>query len=199
VSGGVQRAPRVLAGSFEHLYQASPDPWDYERSDYEREKYDATIGALAPGRFARGLEVGCSIGVLTERLAGLCESLVAIDFSGRAVTAARDRLAGTPHVEILRTSFPEQMPAGRWNLIVCSEVLYYLDEAALAEAMSLLDGQLRIGATVLAVSWRGGSGSQEPFRGDEVHDLMAARFARWHDLDGATPGYRLDRFNGDVC
>jgi SAM-dependent methyltransferase len=188
---------RVGAERFERKYERDADPWRYESSRYERDKYGATLAALPAGRFARALELGCSIGVFSELLAPRCEQLVALDFSARALASARRRLAATAGVELLQAAFPEQVPDGQWDLVVCSEVLYYLDEGTLKAALSWLELQLTGGAVVLVVSWRG-EGSEEPLRGDDVHDLIAERFARWHSLDGRTSGYRLDRFDGEA-
>jgi SAM-dependent methyltransferase len=190
-------APRVGAERFESKYRRDPDPWNYETSSYERDKYAATLGALPAGRFARALEVGCSIGVFTELLAARCDALVGIDFSEQALATARKRLSGRPQVELLQAAFPEQVPPGRWDLVVCSEVLYYLDAPALEVALSWLAEQLAGGTVALAVSWRG-EGREEPMSGDDAHDLLIARLARWHTLDRRAPGYRLDRFDGDA-
>ncbi len=185
------------AERFERLYEHSADPWDYETSPYEREKYTDTLDALPPWRLARALEVGCSIGVFTRRLAARCKLLVAVDFAEQALVLARERLAGLANVQLRHASFPEEAPVGPWDVVVCSEVLYYLDEPALHEATGWLIQQLRSGASVVAVSWRG-RGADEPLRGDEVHNLLAVELARWHSFDGRRPGYRLDRFDGDV-
>ena len=187
--------PRVDAERFERHYEASADPWNYRDSAYEREKYAATLAALPPRSFDRALEVGCSIGVFSGLLAARCGRLVAIDFSARAVALARERLAAEQNVEVVQASFPEQLPGGDWDLIVCSEVLYYLDEPALARALEWLHAQLSSGSVVVAVSWRG-TGPEEPLLGDDVHDLLESRFAGWHALDARHPGYRLDRFDG---
>lgn len=188
---------RATAESFERLYAANPDPWDYDSSEYERGKYAATLAALDGRMYRRGLEVGCSIGAFTELLARRCESLSALDFSTRAVALARGRLREQTHVEILEASFPEQAPAGSWDLVVCSEVLYYLDRQTLERATGWLRERLLEGTTVLAVDWRGPT-TTEPHDGDEVHDLLRERLAPWHALEGRQPGYRLDRFDGDA-
>lgn len=185
---------RVLAESFECLYAESSDPWGYDSSSYERGKYAATLAALDGREYELGLEVGCSIGAFTEMLAPHCASLTAIDFSPRAVALAAKRLRERPHVRILQASFPEQAPAQSWDLVVCSEVLYYLDRAALEQAMEWLGERLIEGATVLTVDWRGPT-STEPHDGDEVHDLLRERLVPWHTLEGCQPGYRLDRFD----
>jgi SAM-dependent methyltransferase len=180
---------------FERLYQGSPDPWGYRTSDYEREKYATTLAALPERSPGLCLEVGCSIGVFTGLLAACCEHVVAIDFSLGALRLARRHLQGVGNVDLLRAGFPEETPPGSWDLIVCSEVLYYLQEPALDEAVGWLEAQLAYGASVLAVSWRG-VGREEPLLGDEVHDRLARQLASWHALDARQDGYRLDRFDG---
>jgi len=187
---------RATAESFERLYAKSPDPWGYDSSEYERGKYAATLAALDGRSYRRGLEVGCSIGAFTELLADRCESLTALDFSPRALALARTRLREHTHVSVLEASFPEQAPAGQWDLVVCSEVLYYLDPPTLEAATGWLRGRLREGSTVLAVDWRGPTRT-EPHDGDQVHDLLRQSLARWHALECRQPGYRLDRFDGN--
>ena len=88
---------------FEALYDADPDPWRMETSAYEAAKYDATLAALPCASYERGLEVGCSIGVLTMRLAERCERLTAIDVSDAALARARAR---SDRVEWCRAEVP---------------------------------------------------------------------------------------------
>jgi SAM-dependent methyltransferase len=190
-----QARPRVGREFFEDLYARSEDPWEFATSDYEREKYADTLAALGDERFARGLEVGSSIGVFTEQLAERCDELVGIDVSGRALARARERLGDRPGVALERMSFPEEMPPGPWDLVICSEVLYYLDAAAFQPAVERLRTALGAGATVLAVHWRP-STKTYPLRGDEVHDRLIAALGQWHTFDGRREHYRLDRFEG---
>jgi SAM-dependent methyltransferase len=187
---------RVPRERFDELYRDSADPWGYTSSAYEREKYADTIAALPERELGRVLEVGCSIGVFTAMLAPHCNELVAIDFSAGALALAHERVADLDRVELVQASFPEQVPDGEWDLILCSEVLYYLDAHTFARAVDWLAARLDAGASVLAVSWRG-HGREEPMRGDEAHDVLVARLARRHALDARRDGYRLDRFDGD--
>jgi SAM-dependent methyltransferase len=180
---------------FERLYQRSPDPWDYRTSSYEQQKYAATRAALPKQTYGLALEVGCSIGVFTGQLAARCEHVVAIDFSLSALALARRNLQSSSNVDLLRAGFPEETPPGSWDLIVCSEVLYYVQPPLLADAISWIEAQLTFGASVLTVSWRG-IGRDEPLSGDEVHDRLARELARWHALDSRQEQYRLDRFDG---
>ncbi len=179
---------------FERLYHESPDPWGYRTSEYEREKYAATLAALPKRSYGLCLEVGCSIGLFTGLLAARCEHVVAIDFSLSALELARRHLDGVRNVDLLRASFPAETPPGSWDLIVCSEILYYLQPQALEQAVGWIETQLTQGASVLAVSWRG-VGREEPLLGDDVHDRLAAQLAGWHALDARRDGYRLDRFD----
>jgi Nodulation protein S (NodS) len=79
---------------FEELYAESNDPWNFETSVYERNKYGRTLQVLGERRFERALEAGASIGVFTEMLAGRCDELLAVDvgetqhwqFSGASMT-----------------------------------------------------------------------------------------------------------------
>ncbi len=189
------RSARMGVEAFERIYRGSHDPWDYGTSAYERAKYARTLASLGDHRYGRALEVGCSIGVFTELLATHCESLLAIDFSPRAVDLARARLRLVANVEVRQASFPEEAPLEDWDLVVCSEVLYYLDRPAFATALRWLRSQLEGGATVLVVSWRG-KGHNEPMNGDEAHEQLCAELRPWHDLDARRSAYRLDRFNG---
>ncbi|MGI8429918.1 MAG: SAM-dependent methyltransferase [Solirubrobacteraceae bacterium] len=186
---------RLAPDWFERLYEQDDDPWRFATSEYERRKYSSTLAALGGRRFTRGLEVGCSVGVFTALLAEHCEQLVAIDVSERALALAAHRLSDRNGVSLERAAFPEQMPGGRWDLVLCSEVLYYLDSPALELAIRRLTEVLRAGGTVLAVHWRPATKSY-PFTGDAVHELMLERLGRWHALDSRADRYRLDRFDG---
>jgi SAM-dependent methyltransferase len=186
---------RVEGREFERMYARESDPWGLGSSEYERGKRAETVAALGSGRHDRALEVGCATGELTAALAALCEHLVACDFSPFAVAATRRRVAVLDNVEVILATFPEQISPHSWQLVVCSEVLYYLDAPAFSAATAWLGRALASGATVLAVHWRG-PGITEPQRGDDVHDRLAVELRRWHVLDRRQREYRLDRFDG---
>jgi predicted TPR repeat methyltransferase len=128
---------------FEELYAESNDPWNFETSEYERNKYGRTLEVLGERRFGRALEAGASIGVFTEMLADRCDELLAVDVSERAEVAARERLSGRKHVVVERRTLPEEMPGGPFDLIVASEILYYFTK----EEMIPPCGRARRGST----------------------------------------------------
>lgn len=141
------RRERLDRDYFENLYEESTDPWGFETSEYERRKYERTLGALGERRFRRALEVGSSIGVFTAMLAPWCDELLAVDASEKAVELARERLAEHGHVRVERRTLPEEMPEGVFDLIVASEVLYYLPREVVLEALRRFEGILAPGAS----------------------------------------------------
>ena len=186
---------RLERDYFEALYTEREDPWDFETSAYEAAKYAATVEALGDRRYGRAIEAGCSIGVLTELLAARCDALEAVDVSVRAVERARARLAGVPHVRVERRTLPEEMPAGPFDLIVCSEVLYYWSRDLLLAALPPMIAALAPGGSLLAVHWRPETRTY-PLLGEQVVDLVAERLGRLdHALSRTAREYRLDRWD----
>ena len=110
---------------FDGIYAASADPWQFETGSYEQAKYAATIAALPERRFGHGLEIGCSIGVLTALFAEHCDHILALDVNKVALQQARQRLAGQPNVAFAQLQVPQRFPDGAFDLVLVSEVGYY--------------------------------------------------------------------------
>ena len=161
------------ASYFDELYGRDADPWSFETSDYERAKYAETVAALSRPRYGRVLEVGCSIGVLTARLAERADHLVATDVAEAALAVARKRLDAAPQVRFVRAAFPAEAPEGPFDLIVLSEVLYYLSAADLRRAAAVVVERLAPGGEVLLVHWLGET-PDYPLTGDEAADGFLA-------------------------
>ncbi len=140
---------------FDAQYQTDPDPWGFDTSPYERRKYDLTIAALDRPRYRRGVEPGCANGALTGRLAERCDELIAHDIVPAALERARRRLGGHDQVELVEASFPRFWPAGTGDLVVWSEVAYYLTDDGLDVALGGLERWLEPGGTLVAVHWTG--------------------------------------------
>ena len=140
---------------FESLYAKHADPWDFAGSAYEARKYDATLAALPRAHYASALELGCSIGILTARLAMRAASVVALDTSEQALAQASQRLVDAPHVSLLRSHLPDGDWERPYDLIVLSEVLYYLDDDALDRLTARLRHTALPGADIVAVHWTG--------------------------------------------
>jgi SAM-dependent methyltransferase len=158
---------------FEAMYAESADPWGFATRWYERRKYALTMAALPREHYRRGFEPGCSIGVLTARLARRCASLLATDIAPAAVAAARERLASYGGVEVGQLAVPQDWPAGHFDLIVLSELGYYLSADDLELLVDRSVSSLEPGGSLVAVHWRHPV-TDYPLRGDDVHDLLAS-------------------------
>lgn len=180
---------------FEALYASDPDPWRFATSPYEAAKYDDTLASLGERRFAAAFEVGCSIGVLTRRLAARCDRLLAVDVAEAALAQARAACRDWPNVTLARMRVPEEWPRSRFDLILFSEVLYYLAPADIDRTAALALAALDPGGTVLLVHWTGPT--NYPCSGDEVATrFIAACAGRLRPVTQARRAeYRLDRLD----
>jgi len=154
---------------FDGLYRAAADPWSLRTRWYERRKYAITAAALPRERYADGLEVGCSVGELTAVLAPRCDRFTAWDTSAAAVERAAAR---NPGVAVAQRSAPGD-PLPEVDLLVLSEVLYYLSPPDLTALLDQVRTAVRPGGTVLAVHWRHPV-ADYPQTGDAVHAALAA-------------------------
>jgi SAM-dependent methyltransferase len=113
---------------FEQKFRENIDPWNYSHSPFERFKRTILLRACGHYMHGRGLEIGCAIGETTRHLARICLSLVALDGSGTALNEARRRLGVNGNVCFVKATVPEEMPRGPFDLIVISEIAYYLPQ-----------------------------------------------------------------------
>jgi cyclopropane fatty-acyl-phospholipid synthase-like methyltransferase len=180
------------AAFFEAKYQQKADPWNFSSSAYELQRYDAVIQAIAHRRYARVFEPGCSIGVLTERLAGHCDAVYAIDFSPSASAQAAARCAHLPQVEVHCAALPGGAPASEFDLLVLSEIGYYFTPQDWERITTVLIASMPRGATVLAAHWLGQS-EDHRMSGDEVHEILLAHPNLHVELAERNPNLRLDR------
>lgn len=155
---------------FDALYERSPDPWSFETSAYEQAKYRQTLAALPCRRYRRVLEVGCSIGVLTRQLAARCDELVAVEPAARALGRARERCRDLPHIAFLPAQVPGTWPDGTFDLILLSEVVYYLGPSDLARLAERVTTAIRPGGHVELVHWTGKT--DYPLSGDEASQMF---------------------------
>lgn len=180
---------------FDTLYQADPDPWKFATSQYEADKYAATIAALPKSHYRSAFEIGCSIGVLTEKLAQYCDSLLSIDVSKLAQDQAIARCQSLAQVRFQIMSFPHQYPEEKFDLILLSEVGYYWCREDLQKAQHIILEHLELGGHLLLVHWLAYT-PDYPLTGDEVHDsFLEFRPAKLQHLQGQkNTQYRLDLF-----
>ena len=163
----------MTAAEFEQRYRGGADPWAYRSSDYERAKYAATLAACGPGPFASALELGGSIGVFSAMLAPRCGELTTIDFAPSAVRQARAALRPYPQARAILGTIPGAIPDGDHDLVVASEVLYYLGADALTTTLSGLRDTIARHGRFVIVHWRP-DGPERPQSGAAVHEQVLA-------------------------
>lgn len=160
------------ASTFDELFAGDDDPWKFRDRWYESRKRALTLACLPAPRYRCAFEPGCANGELSAALATRCDRLLVSDGAARAVEIARRRTAGLPQVEVRQAWLPAQWPSERFDLIVVSELGYYLDAESLTAFGARLLESLEPGGTVLACHWRRRiDGCQ--FDGDEVQQHLA--------------------------
>jgi SAM-dependent methyltransferase len=178
---------------FEALYRENPDPWQFATSEYEAQKYAATLEALTRDRYRSGFEIGGSIGIMTEQLARRCDRLLSIDVSKIAQSQAIQRCQHLNNIDFQLMSVPNEFPDGFFDLLVLSEVGYYWCWEDLHHAQNLILDRLQPQGHLLLVHWIVDA-RVLPLTGNQVHDsfleLVPDRFKLIHSL--TTDKYRLD-------
>jgi SAM-dependent methyltransferase len=171
------------------LYAETTDPWGFADSDYEQAKFVATRRALLHGSYGAAFELGCGNGQLARHLAGLCGRYVGMDAVEKAVAAAREAV---PDATFVQGFYPCPLPQGPFELLILSEILYFLDIPRIQMLARDLARRWPL-AEVICVSYLGPSGNT--LQGAEALAAFTAAMAPSHAftrVDRAAR-YRIDR------
>lgn len=156
-------------GYFDNLYSQQTDPWNFRNSEYELGKYQRSVETLGKERFGSGLELGCSIGIQTALLAEICDRLIAVDISEKAVNEARTNCSELSNVTFNVADVVKKFPNGRFDLITCCEMGYYLTMDDLEILFRNISNGLLPNGKLLMVHWTPFVPSY-PLSGDTVHE-----------------------------
>ncbi|MFZ0834080.1 MAG: SAM-dependent methyltransferase [Mycobacterium sp.] len=165
---------RLPDGYFEGLYSSSDDPWSLASRWYEQRKYAITLAMLPRPRYRHAFEPGCSVGVLTEQLTHRCERVTATDVAAAALDATGRRLedAGRrDQVKLLGQSVDAPWPREDFDLVVLSEVGYYLSAQNLRDTLGR-ECRMLADTTVIAAHWRHPV-ADYLMPGDVVHQVIS--------------------------
>jgi SAM-dependent methyltransferase len=181
---------RLPDAYFDRMYAGSDDPWQLSTRWYEQRKYAMTLAMLPNPHYRHAFEPGCSIGTLTALLAQRCAKVTAVDVVQAALRGADARLAEAgcrDRVTLGRASLDAPWPAGPFDLVVLSEVAYYLPADTLAQVLARECPRLQQGANVVAAHWRHPV-AEYPLSGDAAHEVIAATpgltaLGRYRDRD----------------
>ena len=191
------------AARWERVF-AKADPWNYG-SKYEQVKYQQTL-SLLPGRPNRALELACAEGHFSVLVAPLVNRLVAADISATALGRAAIRCRNEQNVEFCRLDLIADDLPGIFDLIVCSEVLYYLpDHRALRAVADRIAAHLKPGGHLLMAhaqlivddTEHTGFDWDLPFGTRVIGDHFAAHPLFTLKAEIRTPLYRIHLFQRD--
>ncbi|MVN22490.1 class I SAM-dependent DNA methyltransferase [Mucilaginibacter arboris] len=182
---------------FNEFYSHRSDPWNFESSPYELSKYKATLAALPRAEYQNVFEIGCSIGVLTQMLAPKCKKLLAVEPADVPLEKAKERLKSKPNVSFQKMFVPQDFPEDQFDLILLSEVGYFLSWEDLKKLADLMTNHLQPGGQLLLVHWTPVV-PEFPLTGDQVHnyfmDLSLQKQHLKHLLHQRKEKFRLDLF-----
>lgn len=165
---------------FDAMYAQSSDPWQLAGRWYEARKYALTMAMLPAPHYRHAFEPGCSVGVLTELLAARCDRVTCTDVAEAALAATALRLRNGGRLDavtLCRSSLDESWPRGV-DLVVMSEVAYYLSERSLRRVLDRECPRLDPGTTLVCAHWRHPV-ADYPLTGDAVNAIVAATPGLW--------------------
>ncbi|MEM4380228.1 MAG: trifunctional glycosyltransferase/class I SAM-dependent methyltransferase/polysaccharide deacetylase, partial [Thermoplasmatales archaeon] len=120
---------------FEELFSKNPDPWNYTNA-YEQTKYEQTLSLIPDGPIEKALELGCAEGHFTVQFAPRVNYLLAADISQTALNRAAERSKKFKNVVFRCLDMTKDPIPGQFDLIVCSEVLYFVGDKRRLRAMA---------------------------------------------------------------
>ncbi|MER8703233.1 trifunctional glycosyltransferase/class I SAM-dependent methyltransferase/polysaccharide deacetylase [Mesorhizobium sp. M1273] len=188
--------------SFWNRHFAIEDPWNYG-SPYEQEKYERQLEILPAGPIGRALELACAEGHFTRQLAPRVGHLTATDISAVAVGRARARCRHQLNIEFRVLDFLADTLPGEMDLIICSEVLYFLDNldelrrvaSKIVEALAPGGSFVSAHAFVLRDNMeRTGFDWDHKFGAQLISETLAATEGLVLERSIQTDLYRIDRF-----
>lgn len=153
---------------FDALYTDNADPWHYQTRWYEQRKRNICLAVLPQAQYKNAIELGCGNGIFSELLTQRCQNLLSIDGNSNAVQLAKERLAALPQGKVIQGIIPDILLSlensftstesflnqSGFDLIVISEILYYLSATDIDTVITWIKQNLAIDGTLLCCHWR---------------------------------------------
>lgn len=135
---------------FEAMFQKDADPWNYAASPFEAFKRRELLRACGARQYGRALELACANGETSRHLVKRCLTLLAVDASPTVIDAARARVQA-PGLTFANAILPAEAPRGPFDLIVVSELLYYMTERDMLDLIDRVVHALAPGGRLVLV------------------------------------------------
>jgi SAM-dependent methyltransferase len=142
---GRMRRQHGSRAAFEAAYVATSDPWGSAslRYGYQRRKYDHIVALLPSRQFRHALDLGCGLGLLSQRLTARADETLGLDVADAAIKLARAYAKGVSGLTFAQADLmdlPRELNR-RFDLVVIADTLYYLSPLD-NELLKMLAGRI---------------------------------------------------------
>jgi peptidoglycan/xylan/chitin deacetylase (PgdA/CDA1 family)/trans-aconitate methyltransferase len=124
----LSRVARERYAGHEALFDDYQEDYSHEAAP-EQERYQIildNVAGLCGSRWGNVLEIGCSKGSFTTRLAAVCDSIVACDISPRACNFTSDRCKDFANIKVRRLDIQRDTVMGQFDLVFVMDTLAYV-------------------------------------------------------------------------
>jgi 2-polyprenyl-3-methyl-5-hydroxy-6-metoxy-1,4-benzoquinol methylase len=125
----IMNSRTIVRRYFDWKYQKE-DPYIIVSAKFDT-RYQEMIDLLGALHFAKALDVGCGEGKFCEMLLEVCDAVIGIDISQSAINRALKEYEDHPRLTFRAADILTTNPDSQYDLIVCAEVLYYLNRRQL--------------------------------------------------------------------
>lgn len=188
------RRNAITLDGFERKFASDPDPWRTWTSSYEQVKRRHLGQVIGPGRYGRVLEVGAGNGSNTHMLASRALRLTVTEGTLTGVRLIREMFDETRRIKVCRLDISDRLPEHRYDLIVISEILYYLKDKPFRNLVREVKRTLQPGG-VLVLAHHTGLFGDAARNGGSVHRQFLSQLSRFMvcDFDLRTGRYSMVR------
>lgn len=191
LSGGRTNDAVSAATVFDMVHTDRVDPWSVRSSTYEIDKRTTLLRNLPRSSYEHIVEIGCSIGVLSEHLADHTQQVTAIDASRTALRGARLLHSAAPNINFVEATVPFDWPEGLFDCVVLSETGFYLSQPQLRRTLERIADSTMPQFDLVLCHWTGPI-RDWPLDARKVHE-MCLSFWPDHRIVHHTDGeYLLD-------
>lgn len=181
---------------FNDFYQDNDDPWGYQSRWYEERKRQICLSLLLKPHYQHVLEIGSANGCFSQSLAKRAHHLHCIDGNQKAVELTKKALENHSNVTVECKTIPLDFPQLQYDLIVLSEIAYYLTSAELVRLIVKLQSQLTAQGMLLSCHWRHPI-EQFQLDGNRVHQSLKNNLNLHHYSSLVDPDFLVDLWTKD--
>jgi 2-polyprenyl-3-methyl-5-hydroxy-6-metoxy-1,4-benzoquinol methylase len=142
------------------------NPYPVEIDPQEIEKFDRAFNCIKGRQYSSILEIGCGEGYFLEMYLLLSDRILATDISKLALKKAKERVGDKKNIEFRQFDIVRNNLDERFDLVICSEVLYYLTLDQLKSIIPKVFGYMKEDSNLLSIHARslGDDASGVPYK-----------------------------------